>query len=457
MTAEGVVADPVLHAPRVHTPLPGPRSAALLARQDRQESNARAYPRRLPIALRRGSGCYVEDEDGNVFLDFLSGAGVLALGYGHPELVAAVHRQAEVLTHGLDFPTAVKDRFTTRLLGLLPGELGRRGRVHFCGPSGADAVDAAVKLCKKATGRDEVVAFQGGFHGMSHSAMALSSDAGPRVGIGNVMPGVRFLPFPGCHRCPFGLTPDDCATACATYLERTLTDTHSGLTRPAAVLIELVQGEGGTVVAPRSFVRRLRAITRELDIPLVVDEIQTGCGRTGRWFAFEHHDIEPDVVVLSKMVSGIGMPVALIAYHERLDAWGPGAHTGTFRGNQLAFASATEFLDIVERDDVLANVRARGEQAANHLARLRGRYPNLVADTRGLGLMLGLEFARAADAATVQRAALDRGLIVELGGRHRSVVRMLPPLNIDESTMNTALAVLDEAVASVASGTGGAA
>jgi len=446
------LALPPITGPLVRTGLPGTRSAELLARQDRQESNARAYPRRLPIALKRGSGSYVEDVDGNVFIDFLTGAGVLALGYGHPELVAAVQRQAEILTHGLDFPTEVKDEFTTRLLGLLPGELRDHARVHFCGPSGADAVDAAIKLCKKATGRAEVIAFQGGFHGMSHSAMALSSDATPRAGVANVMPGVHFFPFPRCHRCPFGLTPDSCDTNCATYLERSLRDTHSGMAKPAAVLLELVQGEGGTVVAPPRFVHRLRTLTRELDIPLIVDEVQTGGGRTGRWFAFEHYDMEPDVIVLSKMVSGIGMPVAVIAYHERLDGWAPGSHTGTFRGNQLAFAAGAEFIRIVERDGVLANVQARGAQAAERLRQLRDRHPDVVVDTRGLGLMLGVEFGRPGGgpwpeaARAIQREALTRGLIVEVGGSHQTVLRMLPPLNVDESTMDIALTVLDAAV-----------
>ncbi|MGQ0840547.1 aspartate aminotransferase family protein [Actinokineospora sp.] len=442
---------PVVPTSGRRTEIPGPRSRDLLARQDRRESAARSYPRRLPIALVRGAGSFVEDADGNVFIDFLAGAGALALGHGHPELVAAVRAQVGVLAHALDFPTPAKDEFTTRLLDILPAPMRADTRLHFCGPTGANAVEAAIKLCKTATGRAEIVAFQGGFHGMTHGALAASAESGLRARVGGLAAGVHFLPFAYCHRCPLGLRRQTCETNCAGYVERALTGTHTGIGRPAAVLLELVQGEGGTVVAPPDFVRRVREVTARLDIPLIVDEVQTGCGRTGRWFAFEHYDIEPDVVVLSKMLSGVGMPAAVIAYHRRLDTWAPGAHTGTFRGNQVAFAAGSAFLDVMVRDGVLANVRARGAQALAGLERLRGRHSGLVTDVRGLGLMLGVEFRDGAAATRVQRAALDRGLIVEVGGYDDAVVRMLPPLNVDESTMDSALAILATAIDQVGS------
>lgn len=431
--------------PVIRTALPGPRSRILLARQEERESRARSYPRRLPIAIRRGEGSFVEDEDGNVLIDFLTGAGVLALGHAHPELVEVIRDQAEVLTHGLDFPTAVKDDFTTELLSLLPERVRAGTRVHFCGPTGANAVEAAIKLCKQATGRGEIVAFHGGFHGMTHATMAVSGDAGTRSAVANTMPGVHFYPFAYCHRCPFGLVADSCDTNCATYLENALRDSHAGMTRPAAVLLELVQGEGGTVIAPPEFVRRVRAVTRELDIPLIVDEVQTGCGRTGEWFASDHYGIEPDVRVVSKMLSGAGMPVAAILYDERLDTWHPGAHTGTFRGNQLAFAAGAAFLRIMKRDRVLDNVRARADQARGRLLALQHQYPDLIRDVRCLGLMIGVEFGRPEAAALVQREAFARGLILELGGRHDSVARMLPPLNVAEHTMGVALEIFAEA------------
>lgn len=437
--------------PHVTGDLPGPRSAELLARQGRRESNARAYPRRLPVAITEGSGSFVRDADGNVFIDFLAGAGVLSLGHGHPDLVRAAAEQLTRLTHGLDFPTPAKDAFTDAHLSMLPAGMRDRFKVHFCGPTGSDAVDAAIKLCKIATGRGEVVSFQGGYHGSGHAAMALTGLVEQKEPVPNGLPGVHFFPYSYCARCPVGLAPETCAVNCVTYLERSLSDRNGGIPRPAAVLMEIVQGEGGVIPARPEFVRRVRTLTRELDIPLVVDEVQTGCGRTGTWFAFEQYGIEPDVIVASKALSGMGMPVAVILYDRRLDVWRPGAHIGTFRGNQIAFAAGAEAVRVVRRDNVLDNVVRRGEQLAERLA-LLPKNP-WVREVRGLGLMWGVEFADPWDGAPateparqVQAAALRRGLIVEIGGRDDCVVRLLPPLNVTAEVVDTACAILAEAV-----------
>ncbi|RLU81365.1 diaminobutyrate--2-oxoglutarate transaminase [Streptomyces griseocarneus] len=439
------------HGPHVHGELPGPRSADLLERQQHRESNARTYPRRLPIALEQGSGPWVRDVDGNVFIDFLGGAGVLSLGHNHPELVRTVTEQVARLTHGLDFPTPAKDAFIEAQISMLPPAMRDRMKVHLCGPTGANAVDAAVKLCKTATGRGDIVSFQGGFHGSSHAAMALTGLVSQKQPVPNGMPGAHFFPYSYCARCPLELTPDSCATNCVALLERSLHDANGGVPAPAAVVMELVQGEGGVIPARRDFVTRVRELTRELGIPLVVDEVQTGCGRTGTWFAFEHYDIEPDVIIASKALSGIGTPVAMIFYDRRLDVWAPGAHTGTFRGNQLAFAAGAEAVRIVRDEGVLANVRARGAQIAHRLAGLRDN--PWVREVRGLGLMWGVELAvpdngaPATDLAiAVQQHALRNGLIVELGGRGDCVVRMLPPLNVTQDVADTACTILVDAI-----------
>lgn len=437
--------------PHVASDLPGPRSAELLERQQHRESNARVYPRNLPIAIAEGSGSFVRDLDGNVFIDFLDGAGVLSLGHNHPELIRAFTEQLGTFGHGLDFPTPVKDAFTEAQLAMLPPVLRRGMKLHFCGPTGANAVEAAVKLCKTATGRGDVVSFQGGFHGCTHAAMALSGRVAQKEPVPGGVPGVHFFPYSYCSRCPLGLSPDTCETNCVGYLERTLTDSLGGVPRPAAVVLELVQGEGGVVPAGPDFVRRVRALTRELDIPLVVDEVQTGGGRTGTWFAFEQYGIEPDVIVASKALSGIGAPVALLLYDGRLDVWAPGAHTGTFRGNQPAFASGLEALRIIRRDDVLGNVRRRGAQIADRLEELRDR--PWVREVRGRGLMWGVELADPRDgrpagelAGEVQARALRSGLILELGGREDCVVRMLPPLNVTAEVVQAACSILVRAV-----------
>lgn len=353
--------DAALTGPMVTTNLPGPRSAEQLARQDQVESSARTYPRHLPIAVAEGQGTFLRDVDGNTFIDFLAGAGVLSLGHSHPELVEVATQQLALYAHGLDFPTPAKQAFVEAQLSMLPTAMQDRMKIHFCGPTGANAVDAAIKLCKTATGRGDVVSFQGGFHGTSHLAMALTGLVDQKRPVANGVPGVHFFPYSYCGRCPVALTPETCSTNCVSYLERALQDSNGGVPLPAAVILELVQGEGGVIPAKLDFVQRVRTLTRELGIPLIVDEVQTGCGRTGTWFAFEHYDIEPDVIVASKALSGIGMPVAIILYDRQLDVWAPGAHTGTFRGNQLAFAAGTKAVQVVRRDDILGNVRRRGE------------------------------------------------------------------------------------------------
>ncbi|MCW8377159.1 diaminobutyrate--2-oxoglutarate transaminase family protein [Streptomyces justiciae] len=438
--------------PYVRGTLPGPRSAELLDRQAARESNSRSYPRKLPIAIRRGKGSYVEDLDGNVFLDFLSGAGVLSLGHNHPEPLAAAHRQLDEFVHGLDFPTPIKDEFTELTIGMLPAPMRERTRIHFCGPTGANAVDAALKLCKTATGREEVITFQGGFHGATMAAMSVTGLVEQKEPVRGRMPGVHFFPYSNCHSCPLGLKRENCEVNCATFLERALTDVNGGITLPAAVIMELVQGEGGVIPADVEFVRRVREVTRRLGIPMIVDEVQSGCGRTGTWFAFEQYGIEPDVVCASKALSGMGLPAAVILYDGKLDAWAPGAHTGTFRGNQPAFAAAVATMKVVERERVLENVRARAEQLMVHLQGLRAVSP-YVADVRGLGLMTGVELNDPVTgqpatklAKRVQWEAVSRGLILELGGRDDCVVRMLPPLNCSEQEIDIAGRILREAL-----------
>ena len=438
----------------VRTDLPGPESRRLLEEQQATESAARTYPRHTPVALARGEGSYLQDVDGNRFLDFLSGAGVLALGHNHPELVAAARAQLDIASHTLDFPTEARRQFASRLLGRLPAAMRGRTKIHYCGPTGADGIDAAIKLCKTFTGRGDVIAFHGGFHGSTQSTSAITGLRASKEHLQNLLPGVTFFPYPYCFQCPLGLVASTCAINCAQYLANMLADPNGGTRRPAAVVLELVQGEGGVIPARPEFVQELRRITREWDIPLVVDEVQSGCGRTGSWFAFEQFGIEPEIVVASKALGG-GHPASVILYDERLDVWAPGAHTGTFRGNQLAFAAGAEFMRIVDRDDVLANVRDVGAFLRAGLKSLQRRF-DFLGDVRGLGLMLGVEmtplgsWSAAEVAARVRKAALHRGLLFELAGRDDCVARFLPPLNLSLEEAAEALEYFRAAVAEVA-------
>ena len=418
----------------------------LLARQARRESNARSYPRRLPLALVRGEGIHVTASDGRTYIDCLAGAGSLALGHNHPVVVEAIRAALDsgLPLHTLDFTTPTKDCFIDELLARLPAGLAGRARVHFCGPTGADAVEAACKLVKTATGRRSLLAFQGAFHGMTHGALALTGNVAVKAPVAGLAPDVHVLPYPHPYRCPFGLGGEAGWRAAATYVERLLDDPQGGIVPPAGMLLEVVQGEGGVVPAPDGWLKAMRRITAERGIPLVIDEVQTGVGRTGRFFACERAGIEPDVLVLSKAIGG-GLPLAVIAYREELDRWAPGAHTGTFRGNLLAMAAGSAVLRFVAREGLVEHAEAVGARLRRRLEEVQREHPS-VGDVRGHGLMLGAEIvapggepdalgARPAHpglARAIQAECLRRGLIVELGGRDDTVVRFLPPLTVTE-------------------------
>ncbi len=417
----------------------------LLERQKRQESNARSYPRRIPLALKRARGIYVEDVEGRTFIDCLAGAGTLALGHNHPVVIDAIRQvlSDELPLHTLDLTTPVKDQFVQDLFAVLPEALAREAKIQFCGPTGTDAVEAALKLVRTATGRSGILSFQGGYHGMSLGALNLMGNHGPKKPLGAVLGNnVQFLPYPYDYRCPFGLGGEQGVQVNLNYLENLLNDPEGGVLLPAAVIVEVVQGEGGVVPADIAWLQGLRRITEQAGIALIVDEIQSGFARTGKMFAFEHAGIVPDVVVLSKAIGG-SLPLAVVVYREWLDTWAPGAHAGTFRGNQMAMAAGSAVLRYLREHDIAGHATAMGERLVGHLRTLQRDYPQM-GDIRGRGLMLGVELvdprgavdklghppAFAALASRVQAECLKRGLILELGGRHGSVVRFLPPLII---------------------------
>lgn len=285
-----------------------------------------------------------------------------------------------------------------------------------------------------------MLAFHGAYHGMSQGALALTGKLGPKRGLAGALGSVQFLPFPYSYRCPFGLGGDAGAVACASYVDSVLHDPESGVSHPAGMIVEPVQGEGGVIAAPPAWLAQLRELTRAAQIPLIVDEVQTGFGRTGRYFGFQHADIVPDVLVLSKALGG-GLPLSAIVYDGALDAWQPGAHAGTFRGNQLAMAAGLATLRRIKEDRLDQHAHAMGTRLHSHLRRVQHE-SSCVGDVRGLGLMLGMEIVDidgAPDrcgrppacpelAAEIQAGCLRRGLILELGGRHGATVRLLPPL-----------------------------
>lgn len=428
-------------------------------RQNDFESSARSYPRKFPVALTKAKGSWVEDADGKRYLDFLCGAGTLALGHNDDEVNNAMIDliSSGAPLHTLDLTTPVKDRFVETIFSTLPEKLRSNAKIQFCSPSGTDATDAAIKLCKTATGRGTVMAFSGGYHGMGHGALALTGNHNAKNRVQNLMPGVQFMPYPYSYRCPFGLGGEAGAKAASAYFERMLKDPESGVTRPAAVILEAIQGEGGVIPAPASFLQTVRRVTEELSIPLILDEIQCGMGRSGNIWAFEESGIVPDVILMSKAIGG-SQPMSVVVYNKDLDKWSAGAHAGTFRGNQLAMAAGTVVLNRISDQGFLDEVRRKGNVIKDAMLKLKSSI-SIIGDVRGRGLMLGIEFIdpngskdimgnpepSGEIAAEIQRRCFEKGLIMEKGGRNGSVMRCLCALTVSDSEISTMLDIFSSA------------
>ena len=431
-----------------------------ITRQDSTESNARSYPRKFPFAIAKAKGSWVEDVEGNKYLDFLCGAGTLALGHNDDEVNKAMVEliQSDAPLHTLDLTTPVKDEFVETILRHLPSELGNNAKIQFCSPSGTDATDAAIKLCKTATGRTSVISFAGGYHGMGQGPLACMGNLHAKSTVNGLMPDVHSFPYPYAYRDPFGLGGEAGVMAACNFFERTLKDPESGITKPACVILEPIQGEGGVIPAPVEFLQTVRRVTKELDIPLIVDEIQCGMGRSGKLFAFEYADIVPDVLLLSKAIGG-SQPMAVVVYKKELDKWTAGAHAGTFRGNQLAMKAGTITLNRVSQPDFLADVVRKGDKIREHLRELQKKV-SIIGDIRGKGLMVGTEFvdpkgttdcigslpASGEIAAAVQKLCFENGLIVEKGGRNGAVMRCLCALNITDEDLSKAWKIFEKCV-----------
>ena len=438
-------------------------NAEYMSRQEATESNARSYPRKFPCSLVKVRGSWVEDVEGNKYLDFLCGAGTLALGHNDPEINQAMIDMisSDAPLHTLDMMTPVKDRFVHKLISLLPAEMQGNVKVQFCSPSGTDATDAAIKLCKTATGKSSVIAFSGGYHGMGHGALSLTGNIGAKEKVRALMPEVQFFPYPYSYRCPFGLGGDAGTKACCEFFERTLKDPESGITKPAAVILEPIQGEGGVIPAPVEFLQTVRRVTKELGIPMIVDEIQCGVGRSGKFFAFEYADIVPDVILVSKAIGGT-QPMSVVVYNKALDQWGPGAHAGTFRGNQLAMRAGTVVMERVAQEEFLAEVRKKGDFLREKMYAIKEKVA-IIGDIRGKGLMSGCEFvnpkgqpdsigslpASGEIAALVQKRCFENKLIMEKGGRHGSVMRCLCALNVSWDELETMIGIFENVVIGV--------
>jgi 4-aminobutyrate aminotransferase len=417
--------------PDIVTQLPGPKARAHIAFDETWTSPS--LPRAYPIVPVRGDGLTVEDIDGNLFLDFAAGIAVTSTGHAHPAVVGAIKEQAAELIHfsASDFYLPIYAQVCEELARIAP--IDGRARAYL-GNSGAEVVEAAIKLARFATGRPYVVAFLGAFHGRTYGAVSLTaSKAKYHAGFGPLLPGV--------FHAPFGRVDD------LRWFDEVLFDRLAPASEVAAIIVEPIQGEGGYIVPEDGFLEGLRDIANRHGIVLVADEIQSGAGRTGRMWAVDHWNVKPDILLTAKGIAS-GMPLgALVARADLLESWGKGAHGSTYGGNPVACAAALATIALLE-GGLVDNARVRGDQAMAALRPLMRRYSRLITDVRGKGLMIGIEFDTPDQAEEVQWAAFQRGLLVLECGR--SSVRLSPALTVSEAEMSTALRIFGEAVAEVA-------
>lgn len=408
----------------------------------RRESEVRSYIRSFPVLFEKARGAILIDREGQEYIDFFAGAG--ALNYGHnPEAMKQAlirYLQEDGVSHSLDMATEAKERFLERFEQVILKPRGLDYKVQFTGPTGANAVEAALKLARRVKGRRNVIAFTNAYHGLSMGALAATANSHYRNEAWVQRQDVSFVPYDGY----LGADVDT-----AVLLRKLITDRSSGVDLPAAVILETVQAEGGVNLASRRWLQDVAEICRANDILLIVDDIQVGCGRTGTFFSFEPAGLKPDLVVLSKSISGYGLPMSLLLIRPEHDQWKPGEHTGTFRGNNLGFVAAAEALRHWETTELTAQVAARGQQLVTALQEFVREFPGLITKVRGTGMIWGAEFKETAMCQAVARQAFARGLIIETCGSERNVLKFLPPLVIDAATLALGLDRLREAIRDV--------
>jgi diaminobutyrate-2-oxoglutarate transaminase len=409
---------------------------------ERLESNVRSYVRSFPTVFARAKGAELWDREGARYVDFFAGAGALNYGHNPAALKGPLidYLAEDGIVHALDMASVAKERFLEAFEQLVLRPRGLEYKVQFTGPTGTNAVEAALKLARKVTKRTEIVAFTNAFHGMTLGSLSVTGNRAKRGGAGTPLPHVSTMPFDGY----LGPNVDT-----LTLFEKQLEDRSSGLDRPAAVIVETVQGEGGVNVARAAWLKRLETICRAHGVLLIVDDIQVGCGRTGRFFSFEEAGVVPDIVTLSKSLSGFGQPMAVVLMRPEHDVWAPGEHNGTFRGFNPAFVTATASLETFWADDRLAkDVVEKGALVRRRLERM-ARAMGLGEDAvRGRGLIQGL-VCGAGVAEAVSREAFGRGLLIETAGAEDQVLKVLPPLTIPHDVLVRGLDVLEASLAVV--------
>jgi len=407
---------------------------------ERFESEVRSYCRSFPTVFVKAKGYKLWDREGREYIDFFAGAGALNYGHNNPHMKAKIieYMMEDGVTHSLDMATVAKEKLLQKFHEVILQPRGLEYKVMFPGPTGTNSVESALKLARKVTGREVIMSFTNAFHGMTIGSLAVTGNKFKRDGAGIALPHTLSMPYENY----FGEDVDT-----IDYMERYLEDNGSGVSLPAGIILETVQGEGGINVASFEWLKKVEAFCRRWEILLIVDDVQVGCGRTGTFFSFEQAGIQPDIICLSKSIGGFGIPLALTLIKPEHDIWEPGEHNGTFRGHNLAFVAATEALSYWEDDQFSQEITRKGEMVEACLQGLAERYPEMEAKARGRGLMQGIEIGVDGLSDEICKAAFERGLIMETSGPNGEVVKVMPPLTIDEEGLKQGLQILEESFA----------
>lgn len=407
------------------------------------ESEVRSYCRSFQTVFEKARNAKLWDTQGNEYIDFFAGAGALNYGHNNEKIRDKLvnYMMKDGVTHSLDMATEAKETFLTRFQEIILMPRGWDHKVMFPGPTGTNAVEAALKIARKVTGRGTVLCFTNAFHGMSLGSLAVTGNSFKRQGAGVDLSNSVFMPYDGY----FGEDVDTMA-----YMEKLLDDPGSGIPLPAAVIVEAVQGEGGLNSASRQWLQRLARICKDKGILLILDDIQMGCGRTGPFFSFDDADIEPDIICLSKSIGGYGLPMAITLIKPEIDIWEPGEHNGTFRGNNLGFVAAAEALEYWRTEEFQNDIGLREAQIRQSLEGVAKEYPELSGTIRGRGMIQGIAFDKAELAGRLSEIAFEQGLILETSGPHSEVAKLMPPLTIEMNTLTQGLGILKNSMKQLA-------
>ncbi len=402
------------------------------------ESNVRGYVRSFPVVFDTAQGAYLFDEQGNRYIDFFAGAGTLNYGHNNPVIKQALldYLERDGIVHSLDKATVAKRGFLQKFQDTILSPRNLEYKIQFTGPTGTNAVETALKLARMVKRRSNIIAFTNGYHGLTMGSLAVTGNDFYRDESYGARNNADSLPFDG-------YLGSDVNTV--DYLRKFISDGSSGVDTPAAIIVETVQGEGGVNVASLEWLRKLEQLCHDFDILLIIDDIQVGNGRTGTFFSFEEAGIKPDMVTLSKSIGG-GLPMAILLMRPELDQWQPGEHTGTFRGNNLAFIAATKQLAYWDNDDLTKAVAHKGNIMREELERIAGKHPELGIKVRGRGMIWGLEIPHQGFAEAVSARAFEKNLVIETAGAESQVVKFLPPLIIEEEILREGLQIIDDAI-----------